>query len=64
MMFQGQYYRCASKKLQTFVFSATITYTHPAPKKRDNMNNTKMTKDEKISKFFKLVNFCALLLVT
>ncbi|VDN83184.1 unnamed protein product [Brugia pahangi] len=40
----------ASKKLQTFVFSATLTYTHPASKKHGDVNADKIDTDGKISK--------------
>uniref|UniRef100_A0AAF5PQU6 ATP-dependent RNA helicase n=1 Tax=Wuchereria bancrofti TaxID=6293 RepID=A0AAF5PQU6_WUCBA len=43
-----------SKKLQTFVFSATLTYTHPVPKKRGGVNADKMDTDEKISRLIEI----------
>ncbi|VDK71303.1 unnamed protein product [Onchocerca ochengi] len=43
-----------SKKLQTFVFSATLTYAHPVSKKRDGANDTKMSADEKINRLIEI----------
>uniref|UniRef100_A0A0R3RK85 ATP-dependent RNA helicase n=1 Tax=Elaeophora elaphi TaxID=1147741 RepID=A0A0R3RK85_9BILA len=43
-----------SKKLQTFVFSATLTYTQPVPKKRDGTNAVNMSTDEKISRLIEI----------
>ncbi|KAL4001910.1 DEAD/DEAH box helicase family protein [Acanthocheilonema viteae] len=44
----------ACKKLQTFVFSATLTYTQPVSKKRDGINSAKMSTDEKISRLIEI----------
>ncbi|VDK86056.1 unnamed protein product [Litomosoides sigmodontis] len=46
--------RNANKKLQTFVFSATLTYTHPVPEKRDGVSAAKMGTDEKISRLIEI----------
>ncbi|EFO18351.2 hypothetical protein LOAG_10144 [Loa loa] len=43
-----------SKKLQTFVFSATLTYTHPVLNKRSDVSATKMSADEKISRLIEI----------
>lgn len=39
------------------MFSATLTYIHPASKKHDGMNDAKISIDEKIGKFFKVIFF-------
>ncbi|KAK6100965.1 DEAD/DEAH box helicase family protein [Brugia pahangi] len=44
----------ASKKLQTFVFSATLTYTHPASKKHGDVNADKIDTDGKISRLIEI----------
>ncbi|KAM3724146.1 ATP-dependent RNA helicase [Dirofilaria immitis] len=46
--------RSTSKKLQTFVFSATLTYTHYVSKRRDDVNDTKMNADEKINRLIEI----------
>ncbi|VIO90745.1 DEAD/DEAH box helicase family protein [Brugia malayi] len=43
-----------SKKLQTFVFSATLTYTHPASKKHGDVNADKIDTDGKISRLIEI----------
>uniref|UniRef100_A0A915PY16 ATP-dependent RNA helicase n=1 Tax=Setaria digitata TaxID=48799 RepID=A0A915PY16_9BILA len=40
-----------SKKLQTFVFSATLTYAHPGSRKHGDMGSTRMNRDGKIVRF-------------
>ncbi|CAG9537424.1 unnamed protein product [Cercopithifilaria johnstoni] len=42
------------KKLQTFVFSATLTYIQPQSKKLDDINAVKISRDEKIDRLIEI----------
>ncbi|VDN30793.1 unnamed protein product [Gongylonema pulchrum] len=46
--------KTTSQKLQTFVFSATLTYIHPATKKKHRERSTNMTVEEKIRRLIEV----------
>lgn len=59
--------RTTTKKLQTFVFSATLTYAHPTSKKQGVIHPENMAAEDKISEllikyanfFHKFLNICS-----
>uniref|UniRef100_A0A914VRU8 ATP-dependent RNA helicase n=1 Tax=Plectus sambesii TaxID=2011161 RepID=A0A914VRU8_9BILA len=46
----------APEKKQTMVFSATLTYVHPAPKRLNSQQSQQMTPEEKIERLIEIAN--------